>query len=145
MKRTKVPLDTYEMFIMPKEQVAYLSNYGFHFNKAAYEYAAKMMYKKDKQTGKEEKLQTVTKEDVDNLLKRFNVDVENKDSYDYVYVAQMCKADFYGSSVADEHRWAFFIKDYMDDADQADGFVFRRWIADMTGKGEAIDWISFLV
>lgn len=145
MKRNKLPLDIYELFVMPKEQVAYLANNGFHFNKAAYEYAANMMYKKNAQSGKVEKLPVMKKEEVDALLKKFSVEIENKDSYDYVYAAQMCKADFLGSSVADEHRLAFFVRDYVDDEDQADGFIFRRWIADMTGKGEPIDWLSLIM
>jgi hypothetical protein len=56
----------------------------------------------------------------------------------------MCKADFYGSSISDENKMAMFIKDMCDDEDQADGFILRRWIADMTGKGEQIDWMQFI-
>ena len=79
MKRNKLPLDIYELFVMPKEQVAYLANNGFHFNKAAYEYAANMMYKKNTQNGKIEKLPIMKKEEVDALLKKFSVEIENKD------------------------------------------------------------------
>ena len=144
MKRNKLPLDIYELFVMPKEQVAYLANNGWHFSKTLYEYAAGMMYKLNKQTLKEEKIPLTKKEEVDALLKKYNIVLENTDSYDYVYVAHMCKNDFLGSSVADEHRMAMFIKDMCDDGDQADGFILRRWIADMTGKGEHIDWFSFI-
>lgn len=144
MKRNKLPLDIYELFVMQKEQIAYLANNGWHFNKALYEYAASAMYKYNKQTQKEEKLPIMKKEDVDAVLKKFNITLENSDGYDYVYVAQMCKADFYGSSISDENKMAMFIKDMCDDEDQADGFILRRWIADMTGKGEQIDWMRFI-
>lgn len=144
MKKNKLPLDIYELFVMPKEQLAYLSVYGWHMNKKMFECAAKAMYKINRQTGKEEKVPQYKKEDVDNLLKKFNIEVENKGNYDYVYIAQMCKADFFGSSIIDEQRLAMFVKDYCDDGDQGDGFILRRWIADMTGKGEPIDWLDFM-
>ena len=144
MKRNKLPLDIYELFVMPKEQIAYLSNNGWHFNKELYEFASTAMYKYNKQTQKDEKIPMIKKDEVDALLKKYNITLDNSDGYDYVYVAQMCKADFLGSSVADEHRMAMFIKDMCDDADQADGFILRRWIADMTGKGEQIDWLQYI-
>lgn len=144
MKKNKLPLDIYELFVMPKEQLAYLSVYGWHMNEALYMCAAKGMYKKNKQTGKEEKVPPYKKEDVDNMLKKYGIEVENKGNYDYVYVAQMCKADFLGSSIVDEQKLSLFVKDYCDDEDQSDGFILRRWIADMTGKGEPVDWADFL-
>lgn len=145
MKRSKLPLDIYELFVMPKEQMAYLAQNGWHFNKALYEDAASKTYRWNKQTKQKEKVPAYKKEEVDALLKKFAIELENKDGYDYVYVAQMCKADFLGSSVADEHRLAMFVRDYCDDGDQEDGFILRRYIADMTGKGEVIDWLSFIM
>lgn len=144
MKRNGLPLDLYELFVMPKEQIAYLSMYNWHFNKDAYEFAASKMYKWNKQTMKKEKVPMYKKEDVDALLKKYNIEIENKGGYDYVYIAQMCKADFLGSSISDEQKLALFVKDYCDDADQSDGFILRRWIADMTGSGVFIDWLSFI-
>lgn len=144
MKRNGLPLDLYELFVMPKEQMAYLSKYSWHFNKDAYEFAASKMYKWNNQSMKKEKVPMYKKEDIDALLKKYNVEIENKGGYDYVYIAQMCKADFLGSSITDEHHLALFVKDYCDDADQNDGFILRRWIADMTGGGEFIDWLSFI-
>lgn len=144
MRKNKLPLDIYELFVMPKEQMAYLAQNGWHFNRALYERAASRMFKINKQTGKKEKIPVYKKEEVDALLKKFSVDIEDKDNYDYVYIAQMCRADFLGSSVADEHHLALFVKDYITDEDQADGFILRRYIADTTGKGESIDWVSAL-
>lgn len=64
--------------------------------------------------------------------------------YDYVYVANMCKADFLGSSVVDENHLAKYVKDVIDDADAYDGIVFNRWYADMCRKGIAIDWENMI-
>lgn len=143
-KRSKLPLDIYEMFIMPKDQIAYLAAENWHFNESAYRFAAEQMYKRNQQSGKDEKLPIYTKKEVDDLLKKYNVTIENKGNYDYVYAAQMCRADFFGRSVEGESKLCLFIKDYCDDEDQADGFILRRWVADMNGKGESIDWLSFL-
>ena len=41
------------------------------------------------------------KKEVSGLLKNAGVEVENDALYDSVYVANMCKADYLGSSIAD--------------------------------------------
>ena len=64
--------------------------------------------------------------------------------YDHVYVANMCKADFLGSSVVDENHLAKYVKDVIDDDDAYDGIVFNRWYADMCRKGIAIDWENMI-
>lgn len=66
--------------------------------------------------------------------------LENNTLYDYVYVANMCKADFLGSSVPDEGHLCKYIKDVIDDVDAYDGIVFNRWYADMCRSGVPIDW-----
>lgn len=64
--------------------------------------------------------------------------------YDDVYVANMCKADFYGSSITDEMHLAKYVKDVIDDDDAYDGIVFNMWYADMCYTGIAIDWEDML-
>ena len=81
-----------------------------------------------------------TKETVENLLKANNIKLEGDVGYDAVYVANMAKADFYGSSISDDAHLAKFIKDYLDDPDGYDGLVFYRWYADMCKQGHIIDW-----
>lgn len=66
--------------------------------------------------------------------------LENNTLYDYVYVANMCKADFLGSSVPDEGHLCKYVKDVIDDVDAYDGIVFNRWYADMCRSGVPIDW-----
>lgn len=124
--------------IKPKYMLNYIRYYGQHFNKALCEFAISKMYKKD--SGRKVKIATMTKADVDNLLKRYGVTLENNKGYDYVYVANMCKADFLGSSIPNEQYMAKYIKDVIDDSDGYEGLVFYRWYADACKKGLIIDW-----
>jgi hypothetical protein len=96
------------------------------------------MYKKDS-SGKKIKVQTLTKENVDELLKRYGIVLDNKYGYDYVFAANMCKADYLGSSVPDEQRLALFVKDYVDDPDVYPELPFTRFYADCIGTGTPID------
>lgn len=124
--------------IKPKYMLNYIRYYGYHFNKALCEFAVSKMYKK--QGDSKVKITAYSKEEVDNLLKRYNIKLDNKKGYDYVYVANMCKADFLGSSVPNEQYLAKYIKDVIDDPDGYDGLVFYRWYADACKTGTIIDW-----
>ena len=74
------------------------------------------------------KLQPVSKEFVDSVLKQYSLDLENNVGYDYIFVANMCKADYYGSSIEDEKHFALYIKDTIDDEDAADGKIGRAHV-----------------
>ena len=139
-----MPLDAYELDYMPKAQKIYLMHHGWHFDKNAYEYAASMMRRINKSTGKLEKVPRYTKEEVDSMLRKYSIEVEEKGGYDYVYVAQMCKADLYGSSIPDEQHLAMYVKDVCDDADMAEGTVMRKWYASMVAMGEPVEWEELL-
>ena len=120
----------------------YLSYRGPHFDKALLDFAvSKMTVRKD---GKETKLEPIIKQDVDFILKENRIKLENNELLDYVYVANMCKADFIGSSIPDDTHMALYIKDVIDDIDAPDGLVFNRWYADMCYKGIPIDWDEIL-
>lgn len=136
MKQT--PLDIYDD--MPKAMKRYITNYGFHFNKKAYEYATQFMTKRNTRTNREEHVEAYTKEQVNKLLENYNIELKNKIMYDYVYAATMCKADYLGSSITDEEHLAKYIKDTVDDIDADNSTTFRRWIATMIGNGNPIDW-----
>ena len=69
--------------------------------------------------------------------------MQNK-GYDYVYVANMCRADYMGSSIEDESHMAKFIKDYIEDPDAYDGMPFSRFYIDTVKKGVPIDWEEML-
>ncbi len=136
--RHREPLDMYDR--KPEGMENYLRYNQYHFNKKMCEFAVSMMKKKSPATGKEEKIEPWSKEQVEELLKKQGVILENNVDYDFVYVANMCKADFYKSSIADEAHVALYIKDVVDDVDQQDGFIFNRFYADCTRNGIAIPW-----
>lgn len=133
-----VPLDVYED--MPMIMKKYINNYGWHFNKKAYEYATKLMYKRNPKTNRDEPIEAYTKEEVDNLIKHYGIEVKTKIMYDYVFAATMCKADYLGKSIIDEEHLIMYVKDTVDDVDASSETTFRRWVATMIGNGFPIDW-----
>lgn len=138
MMRQRIPLDIYDE--IPDEMRRYLKQYGWHFNKKACEFAVSLMRKKNTTTGKLDRVEIMTKEQVDALLAKYNVNLENNVDYDYIYVANMAKADVYKSSIPDEQHLAMYIKDIVDDVDAGDGEIMREWDAKMTSRGIAVEW-----
>lgn len=136
MKRT--PLDIHDD--MPIGMKRYISHFGWHFNKKAYEYATSFMTKKSDKTGREEKVEAYTKEQVDELLRCYDIKLDNKIMYDYVFAATMCKADYLNKSIPDEQHLVMYVKDTVDDVDASDETTFRRWVATIVGNGIPIDW-----
>lgn len=129
---------------IPDDMRAYLRNNDYTFSKAACEYAVSLMCKTNPTTGKSERLDAWNKEQVDDLLKRFNVQLENNIGYNYVYVANMLRADKYKSSIPDEAHLALGIKDVIDDVDCSPYCVFLEWMAKMDGNGEPIEWSELI-
>ena len=123
---------------------AYLSNFGWHFNKKMCDIAVSLMKKVNSATNKKERIDPITKDKVDELLTRYGIKLDNNALYDYIYVANMCKADFLKSSVPDEQHLALYIKDTIDDPDAPDGTTMRRWYATMIAAGEPIEWDEML-
>lgn len=116
----------------------YLSFYGWHFSKKMAEWAAKNMYKTI--NGKREYIQPYPKERLDALLSSLNVRIQGGQEYDALYVANMCKADYLGSSVKGEADLVKFIDDTLNDPDGYEGMVFTRFYADCIGSGRPIIW-----
>jgi hemerythrin superfamily protein len=123
---------------IPDGMKRYINNYGCHFNKKLSDWAASKMYKNV--NGKKQYIQPYTKEQVDNLLKQNNIQLERGKLYDHVYLANMVKADFLGSSVPNEQYLAKYIKDVIDDADAEEGFIFNRFYADTIFMNNPIEW-----
>ena len=82
----------------------------------------------------------MSKDGVDEILKRYSLKVDNKIGYDYVFAANMCMADYMGSSIEDERHMALFVKDYVDDQDGYSELPFTRFYADCIGSGTPIVW-----
>ena len=132
----KPALDIYDD--MPKYMRKYLQHYGWHFNKALCDYAISLMKKGGK------KLEPLTKEYVDKVLQQNNITLSKNVGCDYIFVANMCKADYYGSSIIDEKHFALYIKDTIDDEDAGHATTMRRWYATKIANGIMIDWEDFI-
>lgn len=130
-------LDDREEF--PTGLEKYLSMYGWHFSKKLCNFAVSNMRK---DSG--EKIAPITKEALDLLLAKNDIELDNKFGYDYVFVANMCKADYLGSSVPDDAHLAKFVKDFVDDYDGYNELPFTRFYADTIGKGIPIIWEDML-
>lgn len=137
MERRRIPLDTYD--IVPEEQRAYLMNYGKHFNEKMCKFAISLMRNKNN-----ERIPMMKKDDFDAKMKEHGIELENNAMYDGVFAYCMAMSDFMGSSIEDERHLCLYVKDLIDDPDQADGFVFNRFYADCCNKGVPIDWADML-
>ena len=123
---------------IPEGMKVYLNNYGCHFNKKLCMEAVSRMYTME--DGRKKPILPYTKEQVDRMLESYGIQLKRGKLYDCVYVANMCKADFYGKSVPDERHLALYIKDLLDDPDAEEGFVFNRFNADTMFMNEPIEW-----
>ena len=129
---------------IPEEAYSYLGNYGFHFNKKACELAVSMMSKREAGTGKSVPQDMVSKEDVDAMLVKHGINLDNDCMYDATYVANMLMSDMYKSSIPDEQHLVLGIKDLIDDTDQRDGYLFVRWYSNVLFNGNPIDWSALI-
>lgn len=130
----KVDLTQYD--IKPEAMVNYLRYNGPHFNKKLVQFAVSNMTKENGA-----KITPFKKEEIDTKLKNVGLQLKMNQLYDYVFVANMCKADFLGESVpSDDIHLCLYIKNVIDDPDGYDGLPFNRWYADMCRKGIAINW-----
>ena len=109
----------------PEAMRTYLANYGWHFSPKMVEWAVSMMRDKNGAL-----IKPITREALETMLKTNGVELRSKHIYDAVYVANMAKADFYGSSLSDEMHLAKYVGDYINDPDGYDGMPFVRFYAD---------------
>lgn len=126
-------LDYYD--ILPAGMDAYLSNYGWHFSKPMCEWAVSKMRDRN---GDPVKMKT--KEEVDAILKRNNIEIENDHGYDKVFVMHMGLADYFANSIVDEAHLARYVQDVLDDKDGYEGVALTRFLADCNAKGLPIIW-----
>jgi hypothetical protein len=136
----RTPLDMYEMDMMPYEMKAYLRNHGYSFSKMACDFAVSHMKRENKATGKQEKIEPLSKEKVEEMMAKFGVKLDNNIGYNFVYIANMIMADYWKESIEDEQHMVKHIKAIIDDVDDNPENIFRIWIAKMDGNGMPIPW-----
>ena len=83
---------------MPEDIEAYLQKNGWSFSQKMAEFAIDRMKDRD---GK--KINPLSKEQVDKLLKTHEILLEHDNGYDAVYTANMARSDYWGSSVSYTH------------------------------------------
>jgi len=129
-------LDSYMKY--PEGMDEYLSYYGWHFSKKMCDWAVSRMYRlvNDRPVPTD----PISKERLDDILKRYSAKLTRAKGYDAVYVANMCKADYLGRSIKDEGSMVQFIIDTIEDPDGYEGMVFTRFYADCIGSGTPINW-----
>lgn len=125
---------------LPHDMKRYIRHFGMHFNHKLYEFAVSMMDRKIKNSDRTEKMKPVDKSKFDEVMKKYNISLLYDELYDGVFVWSMAMSDFFESSLPTEKELAIYVKDYVDDVDQVDGFIFNRWLSDMYLKGVIIDW-----
>lgn len=113
-------------------------------NKKLCEFAISRMRKMNPATNKLEKIEKIEKDKIDETMKKYGIVLNNNELYDYIYVYHMAMSDYYKSSLPTEDVVCKFVKDYVDDSDQVDGFIFNRWYADCCHGGIPIDWEDML-
>lgn len=124
---------------LPEGLEDYLSMYGWHFSKKLCDWAVSKM-----KLNNGNPITPYTKEVVDDLINKYSMKIDNLWGYDYVYVANMAKADYLGSSIPDEAHLVKFLRDYLDDPDGYDELPMSRFYADIVAKGIPIIWEDML-
>lgn len=128
--------------IYPDGMEEYLEIYGWHFSKKMCEWAVSRMYKVV--NGKKEPIKPYTKEDLESFLEKQQISISKVKGYDHVYIANMCKADFLGSSIPDEQHLAKYVGDVINDPDGYDELPFSRFYADCITTKTPIIWADMI-
>lgn len=131
-------------YVIPEDMELYLSYYGMHFNKLLCEFAVEKMKREDKATGVLKRITPITLEELRPLLEKYNVKIDSNETYDALYLANMVRADYWGSSIEDDEHLAKYVGDVLCDPDGCEGMVFSRFIADCSCKGVVLFWENFI-
>lgn len=129
---------------LPSDMKRYIRHFGMHFNSKLYAFAASTMHRKIKGSDRTEKMKPIEKSKFEELLKKYNITLEYDELYDGVFVYTMSMSDFFESSLPTEKEVMLYVKDYVDDIDKPDGFIFNRWVSDIYLAGKGIEWDDFI-
>ena len=131
-------------YLIPEDMEQYMSYYGMHFNKLLCDFAVSKMKREDKATGLLKPITPITLEELKPMLEKHKLEVDTNEMYDALYLANMVKADFWGSAVEDEEHLVKYIGDVLCDPDGCEGLVFSRFISDCACKGVVLFWEKFI-
>lgn len=134
-------LDTYAP--CSESKAAYLAENGWHFSKAACAKAVKGVYRDYRKTAAE-KMEPWSLEEVEEMFKKYGIDLENAAGYDHVYLANKIRVMHLKRAIADEHHLCMYLKECIDGPGASDGVIFREWYAAMIDKGNPVQWADIL-
>lgn len=137
------PLDMYELKL-PESMRAYLRSYGYHFCKKSLESAVKEMRRLNPATNKLERIEYVPKDQIEELLQKYGIKIEDNVGYDFCYYFHQAKAYLYKSSIVDEKGLCQYVADMISDPDLKGGNAFRHYLVDLDAKGIGADWDDWL-
>uniref|UniRef100_UPI0040563B93 DUF7841 family protein n=1 Tax=Alistipes sp. TaxID=1872444 RepID=UPI0040563B93 len=126
---------------LPDDLQRYLEKHGWHFSEKLCRFAVENMYNNDKERIDKN---SYSKEQTEELLRQFKVEVKNNKGYDSVYVLNMARSDYFGESVPGTKHLALFVRDYLDDEDGYEGIAFSRYLADCIAKRLEIEWDRYI-
>ena len=125
--------------LVPEGYREYKRRNGCHFTEALCRFAVGRMKGEDGRP-----INAMSPQEVDAMLKEFDVRLEHSKGYDRVFVANMGLADYLGESVPSVEHLAKYVKNVIDDPDGYDGIAFCRWLADCVAMGVEVPWEEVL-
>ena len=131
-------------YIITEEEAQYQDRYHGHFSRRLAEWAISMMERKDTVSGKVAPVKPYTIEEVEEMIEPFRRHIGEEAIYTAWYLANMCKADYLGSSVPDKEHVALYVKDTLCDPDGEPQMVLACFRAKCDVKGIPIYWERYL-
>lgn len=89
-----------------------------------------------------QKVIVIRHSDEDNQNSKYVANLYTSTIEDVTYTANMAYADFY-PELLNEHQCIKYAAAVANDKDGYTGIQFCRWMADVVGKKEHIDWDKF--
>lgn len=127
-------------YVITEEEAQYMERYKGHFSHRLAEWAISMMECKDQLSGNMQPIKPYPIEEVEEMVAPFRKHIGEEAVYDAWYLANMCKADFLGSSVPDKEHVALYIKDTLCDPDGEPQMVLACFRAKCDVKHIPIFW-----
>lgn len=121
----------------------YIDKNGRTFNKKLCDFAVSKMITENSE-GEEAKLIPWGKSDVDSMLRKYGIYIENNNGYDVCYCANMFKSDFLGKSLPNDQYLCIHLKCYLDDVDGNPHRAFDEYVANAADKKVSIPWDSLI-